>query len=176
MRNPVTLLVALIVPLALTACGGNASNLLGIGSSPKPTASDLVTNPVNDPKNRAVQVAWNVSRAAQCGFNLDPVALKQNYLTYESGQGMTPDLLPALEKTYEFSRIETASRISKIPQYCNDTRVRETRTDLGRYLAGDFAARRIVKKEAPKTGIFDAFDTGIKSKQVTSEEALATKE
>jgi len=166
----------MIVPLALAACGGSASSLLGIGGSPKPAAAELVTNPVNDPKTRAVQVAWNVSRAAQCGFNLDSATLKQNYLTYESGQGITPDRLPALEKAYEFSRIETAARIARVEQYCNPKRVNETRADLGRYLAGNFAARKIVEKEAPKAGLFDAFDTGIKEKRVTTEEALATKE
>lgn len=169
-------LLALIVPLALAACSGGGTSLLG-GGAPKPTAADLVSAPVNDPKTRAVQVAWNVSRAAKCGFNLDSAQLKQKYLAYESGNGLTPDALPALEKAYEFSRIETADRIAKAEgNYCTEIRVAETRKDLGRYLAGDFAARAIkAKKEVPSSSFLDAFSVDEVS-QVTTEDALKPKE
>lgn len=171
-------LVIPILMLSLAACGGSASSLLGGGASKAPSAADLISAPVADPKTRAVQVAWNVSRANKCGFNLDAATLKQNYIAYETTQGLLPEKLPALEKSYEFARIEIADRINKSEgDYCTDKRVNETRADLARYLAGDFAARQIAKeKEVPAGGFFDAFDTGVAPPKKTSEDALKPKE
>ncbi len=171
-------LVIPILTLSLAACGGNASTLLGGGSTKKPSAADLVSAPVADPKTRAVQVAWNVSRANKCGFNLDAATLKQSYIAYELAQGAQAESLPALEKSYEFARIEITDRINKTEgDYCTEKRVNETRADLGRYLAGDFAARKIEKtKDVPTGGLFDAFDTGVKPPEKTTDEALAPKE
>jgi len=169
--------VIMIAGCALAGCSGG-SNLLGGGNAAKsPSAAQLVSAPVNDPKTRAVQVAWNVSRAQKCGFNLDAATLKTNYLTYETTNGFPADRLANLEKAYEFSRIETGDRIAKVENYCSDKRVSETRADLGRYLAGDFAARKVTEKKAvPQGGFFDAFDTGVKLPAKTSEEALLPKE
>ncbi|MEL6421571.1 MAG: hypothetical protein AAFQ42_03930, partial [Pseudomonadota bacterium] len=87
--------------LLLAACSSSGSSLLG-ASKPKTTTEDLVAAPVTDPKTRAVQVAWNVSRAAKCNFNLDAPTVKANYLAYETGQGLAPTAVPELEKAYEF--------------------------------------------------------------------------
>lgn len=165
--------------MLVAGCSGGAGSLLGGSSAPKQTTTEAqLTANAADPKTRAVQVAWNVSRAAKCNFNLDNATLKTSYLNYETQQGMTPDQLPALEKAYEFARIETASRIAKQEgEYCTSKRVTETRTDLGRYLAGDFAARAMAaEKTVPEAGLFDAFDTGVKPPSKTSEDALKPKE
>lgn len=170
-------LALISLTLSLAACGGGASNILGGGATKAPSAADLVAAPPADPKTRAVQVAWNVSRANKCGFNLDAATLKSTYLAYEAAQGATPESLLNLEKAYEFSRGETAGRIATVENYCNEQRLTETRADLGRYLAGDFAARQLKKKKAvPQGGIFDAFDTGVAPKKVTLEDALKPKE
>ena len=169
-------LVLTIGTLILAGCGGGGSSLLG-GSTPKaPSAADLVAAAAPDPKTRAVQVAWNVSRAAKCGFNLDAAALKSSYLAYESTQGNSPETLLSLEKAYEFSRGATASRIAEVSGYCNEKRVNETRADLGRYLAGDFAARQKKEKKQVERGIFDAFDTGVAPPKTVAEDALKPKE
>lgn len=170
-------LILTCLTLSLAACGGGASNILGGGATKAPTAADLVAAPPADPKTRAVQVAWNVSRANKCGFNLDAATLKSTYLAYESSQGASPESLLSLEKAYEFSRGETAGRIAVTDNYCNEKRLTETRADLARYLAGDFAARQVKKKSAvPQGGFFDAFDTGVEAKKVTLEDALKPKE
>lgn len=170
--------ICISLTLLLAACGGGGTGLVGGGGATKqPTAADLLAAPVADPKTRAVQVGWNVSRAAKCGFNLDAATLKTNYMAFETGKGLPPESLPNLEKAYEFSRIETASRIAAVENYCNEKRLNETRTDLGRYLAGDFEARKIAKKkEIPQGGIFDAFDSGVTPPQKTTEDALKPKE
>ncbi|MEO0619329.1 MAG: hypothetical protein AAFZ01_08600 [Pseudomonadota bacterium] len=176
MRHAIT---TTALAIFIAGCSGGSGSLPG-GSSKPPqseTQAQLRSN-TSDPKTRAVQVAWNVSRAAKCNFNLDNATLKTSYLNYETEQGMAPDSLPALEKAYEFARIETASRIEKQEgEYCTSKRVAETRTDLGRYLAGDFTARTIAaEKTVPEAGLFDAFDTGVKLPQKTSEDALKPKE
>lgn len=124
--------------LALAACSGSQTT-----SSTEPLA------PVsNDPQTRAMQVAWTAERAQRCGFHVDQAKLKANYLGYETAQGLTPQQIGQLDGAYDKIRALIAPRI-KDPAYCTETVVSEIRSDLGRYLAGDFTPRSVRRPVDP---------------------------
>lgn len=104
-----------------------------------------------DPLSRAVQIAWTVARAQQCGFYFYPDKVRSGYLAYEAQQGASPDRLQKIERAYDYSRLSVQKKIDQQTDYCTENVVGEVREDLPKLLAGDFnVPQRQIKRETPK--------------------------
>lgn len=134
--------LAAIAGLALAGCGNGGGSLF-TGSISKPAAPPPPLPVVNDTTTRLSQTAWNTARAVKCGFFVDHAKLTNAYLSYEATQGATPEQLATIKQNYDAARVVFGKRIVGKPDYCTDKVVEETRLDIGRYLAGDFAPRQV---------------------------------
>lgn len=129
-------MLAVACTLTLSACSGGGGVTIGslFGSSAE------AKKPVTDERTeRALQVGAASARASKCGYNFDPVKLRQAYLAYETKQGGPPDQLAKLEKVYDFTRTSIASKIAAEGNFCSDAKTKEIKADLTRHLAGDFS-------------------------------------
>jgi hypothetical protein len=113
----------------------------GVGGKPLSTAS---TTPVvvDNNQTRLSQVAWTAARAAKCGFVIDQARLKSNYIAYEA-TASEPAALATVEKAYDAVHSVMEKKIAPQSDYCSTAVVDEVRSDLARYLAGNFAARAV---------------------------------
>lgn len=142
MRGVSITVVLGVTSLALAGCGNGGGSLF-TGSVSKPAAPPPPPPVVNDLTTRLSQTAWNSARAVKCGFYLDHAKLTNAYLTYEAGLGATPEQLATIKQNYDAARVVFGKRISANPEYCTEKVVEETRMDISRYLAGDFAPRQV---------------------------------
>ena len=123
--------------LALSACStidqvrGNKE-----GASSEKEARNVASS---DPLARPIQVGWTSARAAHCGFIFDPDQLRSNYLASEAQAGATPEQMQKLVRAYDYTRESTLATIKDNLGYCNKERTAAIRSDLNRYLAGDYA-------------------------------------
>ena len=121
--------------LALSACStidqvrGNKE-----GASSEKEARNVASN---DPLARPIQVGWTSARATHCGFIFDPDQLRSNYLASEAGA--TPEQMQKIVRAYDYTRESTLATIKDNLSYCNKERTAAIRSDLNRYLAGDYA-------------------------------------
>jgi hypothetical protein len=121
--------------LALSACStidqvrGNKE-----GASSEKEARDVASN---DPLARPIQVGWTSARATHCGFIFDPDQLRSNYLASEAGA--TPEQMQKIVRAYDYTRESTLATIKDNLSYCNKERTAAIRSDLNRYLAGNYA-------------------------------------
>ena len=121
--------------LALSACStidqvrGNKE-----GASSEKEARNVASS---DPLARPIQVGWTSARAAHCGFIFDPDQLRSNYLASEAGA--TPEQMQKIVRAYDYTRESTLATIKDNLGYCNKERTAAIRSDLNRYLAGDYA-------------------------------------
>jgi len=92
-----------------------------------------------DPLARPIQVGWTSARATHCGFIFDPNQLRSNYMASEVQAGATPAQMQKIERAYDYTRQSTLDSIKDNLSYCNRERTAAIRSDLNRYLAGDYA-------------------------------------
>lgn len=137
--------------LTLCACGSGTSGVSTATVLGPEAASQA--NPVqqSDPNARAIQVGATSARAAKCGYNFDPARLKSSYLASEAQQGVLPDQIAKLEKTYDTTNGAVTKAVAAEANYCSDLKTREIKADLTRHLAGDFnppPPKRIAKNNS----------------------------
>jgi hypothetical protein len=136
LRAVIAVVTALLMA-ALAACG-TVDRVRGTSAAagPEPPA----VSP-EDPTARAVQIGWTSARASYCGFMFDPNQLRANYLAYEARSGKTPPEIAKLEQAYDYAHDSVTDTIKDDVYYCNSNRTTMIRTDLNRYLAGDYTIR-----------------------------------
>jgi hypothetical protein len=124
------------VLLALSACSTIDQVRGKEGASSEKEARDVASN---DPLAKPIQVGWTSARATHCGFIFDPDQLRSNYLASEAQAGATPEQMQKLVRAYDYTRESTLATIKDNLGYCNKERTAAIRSDLNRYLAGDYA-------------------------------------
>ena len=122
--------------LALSACSTIDQVRGKDGASSEKEARDVASN---DPLARPIQVGWTSARATHCGFIFDPDQLRSNYLASEAQAGATPEQMQKIVRAYDYTRESTLASIKDNLGYCNKERTAAIRSDLNRYLAGDYA-------------------------------------
>jgi hypothetical protein len=138
-----TIAVALVFGGALGGCGGSGGLTTGSLFGSSQATSVAAAQPVVTSADRVVQVAAVSARAAKCGFNFDPAALKTSFMTAEATQAPDQAALNKTEKEYDTLRGKVATAISKEPDFCTESKTREIKTDLTRHLAGDFSPKQV---------------------------------
>jgi hypothetical protein len=121
---------------ALSACSTIDQVRGKDGASSEKEARDVASN---DPLARPIQVGWTSARATHCGFIFDPDQLRSNYLASEAQAGATPEQMQKIVRAYDYTRESTLATIKDNLSYCNKERTAAIRSDLNRYLAGDYA-------------------------------------
>ena len=122
--------------LALSACSTIDQVRSKDGASSEKEARDVASN---DPLARPIQVGWTSARATHCGFIFDPDQIRSNYLASEAQAGATPEQMQKIVRAYDYTRESTLASIKDNLGYCNKERTAAIRSDLNRYLAGDYA-------------------------------------
>ena len=122
--------------LALSACSTIDQVRGKDGASSEKEARDVASN---DPLARPIQVGWTSARATHCGFIFDPDQLRSNYLAAEIQSGIPQEEMKKIAQAYDYTRESTLASIKDNLNYCNKERTAAIRTDLNRYLAGDYA-------------------------------------
>ena len=122
--------------LALSACSTIDQVRSKDGASSEKEARDVASN---DPLARPIQVAWTSARATHCGFIFDPDQLRSNYLAAEIQSGIPQEEMKKIAQAYDYTRKSTLASIKDNLDYCNKERTAAIRSDLNRYLAGDYA-------------------------------------
>ena len=125
------------VLLALSACS-TIDQVRGKeeGASSEKEARNVASN---DPLARPIQVGWTSARATRCGFVFDPGQLRSNYLAAEIQSGIPQEEMKKIARAYDYTRESTLASIKDDLGYCNKERTAAIRSDLNRYLAGDYA-------------------------------------
>jgi hypothetical protein len=124
------------VLLALSACSTIDQVRSKDGASSEKEARDVASN---DPLAKPIQVGWTSARASHCGFIFDLDQLRSNYLAAEAQAGATPEQMQKIARAYDYTRESTLASIKDNLNYCNKERTAAIRSDLNRYLAGDYA-------------------------------------
>ena len=93
---------------------------------------------VNTPASRVEHLAWNTAWAKSCGFYFDNAKMKSSYLAYESTAGTTADQVAKLATTYDRLQGSLGAIAASQADQCNDRRLERIRSEINRYLAGDF--------------------------------------
>ena len=135
--------VTLTVGALLGGCGSGGGLTTGSLFGSSQATSVAAAQPVVTSADRVVQVAAVSARAAKCGFNFDPTALKTNFMTAEATLAADQAALNKTEREYDTLRGKVASAIAKEPDFCSDAKTREIKADLTRHLAGDFSPKQV---------------------------------
>jgi len=138
LANRSALALALIATLALAGCGNGSS--LTTGSLFSSSSQAKAATPTDPRTDRAIEAGATSARASKCGYNFDPAKLRTSYLAYETAQGGSPEELAKAEKTFDYTRTSLSTKIAEEENFCTDDKTREIKTNLTRYLAGDFSA------------------------------------
>jgi hypothetical protein len=127
----------------LSACsgGGGLTTASLLGTPQKP--------PIDEPTERALHSAATSARATKCGYNFNPIKLREAYLASEAASGATPEQMAKLSQSYDFTVTTVSKQISKPEEYCSESKTREVSAQLNKQLAGDFRAPK--KAGAPKS-------------------------
>lgn len=141
--------VALAALIGLNGCGkpeAASSSSPAFTASTSAIAAAAATGPqiVNDPDTRVLQVAWTSARADKCQFYYELPKLKSAYLASEVQAGAGEVEIARIDKAFEFTRASVAGRLATKSNYCQDeANIRAIKSDLARYLSGDFSARAV---------------------------------
>ena len=126
----------------LSACSGGGgvttASLLGTPAKPE----------IDQPTERALHSAAISARATKCGYNFNPIKLREAYLASEAANGATPEQMAKLGQSYDFTVTAVSKQISKPEEYCTESKTREVSSQLNKQLAGDF---RSPTKPTPKS-------------------------
>lgn len=148
----------ILVTLLATSLAGCSSGTSGLttgslfGGSQANVAAP--TPPAQKPEDRTSRVASIVARAQKCGYNFDAQRLKDGYFAYESSAGVAPEQLAGITRLYEATHRTTLERLRADDDYCSDSVTRDIKSDLTRYLAGDFSLPQ--KAQVATGGWFDS--------------------
>jgi hypothetical protein len=129
--------------LALGGCGGGSGLTTGSLFGSSSDAKVVTAAPVIDASVRATQVSAVSARAAKCGFNFDPAALRTSFLSAEAAQAPDQAALAKTEREYDTIRAKVAAAIAKEPDFCTEAKTRDIKSDLTRHLAGDFTPKAV---------------------------------
>lgn len=138
----------LVFTLRVVAIGAvlAASSLTGCGTVGRITARPGASNDADamkvtpeDPMARPIQVGWTSARASHCGFVFDPAKLRSDFLASEASSGIPPDQMKKVEQAYDYTHDTVRDTIKDDMGYCTKARLDAIRSDLNRYLAGNFA-------------------------------------
>ena len=154
-RLPLAVASLALVSFGLAGCSNSAQTLLSTGSimnTSKPEAA--APKPVT-PVDRALQVAAVSARAQKCGYFFDPAKLKSAYLAHEAANGLPPDQVPGLTKTFDFAKSQVATKLAGDPNYCSTERLASIKQNLTRHLAGDFTPPVTTTKAKSGGGLFE---------------------
>jgi hypothetical protein len=164
MKNAKFLFVA-VVTLSLGGCGAklpglSTGSLLG---GQKPTAN---INP-NDPVTRTMDVAATSARAIKCGYNFDPVKLKNQFLTSETAAN--PADAAKLPQIYDtaFNGVSKALA-GEGADYCSELKVARIKLALTRHLNGDYTPAP-PEPSQDDGGLFSGWGDGSNNGNETSE-------
>jgi hypothetical protein len=152
--------------MRLTALAGASvvlAALIGLSGCSKPEAAPSFTSStsaiavpaasqpqiVNDANTRVLQVAWTSARADKCQFYYELPKLKAAYLASEVQGGAGEVEIARIDKAFDFTRASVAGRLATKSTYCQDEgNIRAIKSDLARYLTGDFSARAVSPQTA----------------------------
>jgi hypothetical protein len=135
-----------------SGCGNSSAGLTtGSTSVLPPDAPTAMSN--EDPMARPISVAWTAARAKRCAFLFDSAKLRTTYLGYESRQA-TGEQYAKIEKTYDATYRLTSEKISQEVDYCTDRKALQIKSDLERYLAGDYTPNLPKPKAVASCGFF----------------------
>jgi hypothetical protein len=143
-----TACVGLVVALGACSSGNplTTSTLLGGGSTEKTPAAPSPETPTD----RAIFTGTTSARAQRCGYVFDPAAVRQGYLAFETQQGVAPDVLAKVEKSYDYTVASISKTITANEDYCTDAQTAVIKRDLTQVLAGNYSAPD--KKPMPNVG------------------------
>ncbi len=160
--SPFCLAATLALVLSLAGCGSGSTSL------PKLTTGSLFGGPSKPKKSaapklptatdRAIHLGAVSARASKCGYNFDPVKLRQDYLAFETRTLGAGDGLVKATEAYDKTNILVAKAIANNETYCSRTQTKKIKADLTRALAGDFSAP--VKKKKNTVSFWDSGDQG----------------
>src|SRR5262245_40223466 len=145
--------IALALLLAAAACAGCSGGATGILTGSSAAADDPGSLTKENPMARPMAVAWTSARAQRCGFHFDAGKLRASYLAYEATQSAGEQYAKA-ERNYDATFKVIRERVSSDPDYCSDRKSAEIKTDLQRYLAGDFTPKLPTAKVAETCWFF----------------------
>jgi len=91
-----------------------------------------------DPLARPTQVGWTSARASHCGFIFNPAELRSNFLAAEIRSGIPQEQMKKIAEAYDYTLESVTATIKDNLNYCTKERTAAIRTDLNRYLAGDY--------------------------------------
>jgi aerobic-type carbon monoxide dehydrogenase small subunit (CoxS/CutS family) len=87
------------------AAGISTASLLdGKSSAGTSEGGSLANIKPDDPKAKAVQVAWTAARAQKCGYNFDAAKLKANYLASEAKAGVAQPQIAEFDNQHQDRR------------------------------------------------------------------------
>jgi hypothetical protein len=70
----------------------------------------------------------------------NPDQLRADFLASEQRSGVPPEQMDKIAKAYDYTRQSVLDSIKNDNGYCSKERTAAIRSDLNRYLAGDFSA------------------------------------
>jgi hypothetical protein len=125
----------------LAACSTVGSTVDRLKGPKEGATSDVEARNVSpdDPLAAPIQLGWTSARASHCGFVFNPDQLKTDFLAAEQRLGMPPEQIEKIAKAYDYTRQSVLDSIKNDNGYCNKERLAAIRTDLNRYLAGDYS-------------------------------------
>ncbi|MGA8691843.1 MAG: hypothetical protein ACLQF1_05305 [Methyloceanibacter sp.] len=138
-RSDLALLLVVVASVSLALLPGCSTVVKVTGKEGASTDQAARYVKPEDPLARPIQVAWTSARATHCGFMFDPAKLRSDYLADETRRGVDPYQLQKLTEAYDYTLNSVMETISADPSYCNKERTEAIRTDLKRYLAGDYS-------------------------------------
>jgi hypothetical protein len=138
------------------AAGISTASLLdgksGAGGSETPSLANIKAD---DPKAKAVQVAWTAARAQRCGYNFDAAKLKANYLASEARAGVAQPQIAEFDKTYDTTFVTVSTNIKSDANYCTERKTASIKSELQRHLAGNYTANLPQEKKVASGSLFD---------------------
>jgi hypothetical protein len=163
-------LPALVIAAALAggcnngtpAAGISTASLLdGKSSAGTGDGGSLASIKPDDPKAKAVQVAWTAARAQKCGYNFDAAKLKANYLASEAKAGTAQPQIAEFDKAYDTTFTTVTTNIKADDTYCSERKTAAIKADLQRHLAGNYTPN-LPKEKQVAGGFWDSLSSDSK--------------
>ncbi len=142
----------------VSACsGGNPLTTSALMGGETAKAADPV-QAQNDPVARALQVGTTSARALKCGFNIDPVKMRTQFLASETAAN--PADGAKITQIYDTAfRGVTRAVATQGESYCTERKVAQIKAALTRHMAGDFAPAP-PEPEPEEEGLFSSLGSG----------------
>ncbi len=148
----------LIVALVAGCSGGNpltTSALMGGNGAKAPEPAQAQSDPVA----RALQVGTTSARALKCGFNVDPVKMRTQFLAAETAA--SPADTAKITQVYDTAyRGVTRAVATQGELYCSERKVAQIKASLSRHLAGDYAPAPPEPDPEEEEGLFGSLGSG----------------